>query len=202
MLRTLAAPAALAVVRSQQLQRAGVCLAAAAAKRRIASSANPNSAHYGPDDPRHSPFLKDLIAAAGVGIVAYTGYALWSPRDSHAHLPNFSWISGEPSHFLPVIQPSEVAKHTSRNDCWVIFDGEVYDVTNFLDKHSAGAESILKNAGKDVTPMFVHFHKPGTIDKLLAECHIGTLPVAAPPVSEEHRVRPDKEDVLKFFSAL
>ncbi|KAL1668051.1 cytochrome b5-like heme/steroid binding domain-containing protein, partial [Schizophyllum commune] len=52
---------------------------------------------------------------------------------------------------LPVIQPSEVAKHTSRNDCWVIFDGEVYDVTNFLDKHSAGAESILKNAGKDVT---------------------------------------------------
>ena len=53
-----------------------------------------------------------------------------------------------------------------------------------------------------VEQMFVHFHKPGTIDKLPAECHIGTLPVAAPPVSEELRVRPDKEDVLKFFSAL
>ncbi|KAL1740053.1 cytochrome b5-like heme/steroid binding domain-containing protein [Schizophyllum fasciatum] len=169
MLRTLAAPAALAVVRSHQLQRAGVGLAAAAAKRRIASSANPNSAHLGPDDPRHSPFLKDLIAAAGVGIVAYvsvacllgttacltstaqTGYVLWSPRDSHASLPSLSRILGEPSHFLPIIHPAEVARHTTRDDCWVIFDGEVYDVTNFLDKHTAGADTILKNAGKDVT---------------------------------------------------
>ncbi|TRM68066.1 cytochrome b5-like heme/steroid binding domain-containing protein [Schizophyllum amplum] len=196
MLRTLTAPLALSVLRPSHLHRAGVYLSVAAAKRRIASSANPNSTHFSPDDPRNSPLLRDLITAAGVGIVAYTGYVLW-PKDSHASL---SRILGEPSQFLPIIQPEEVARHVTRDSCWVIFDGEVYDVTNFLDKHTAGANTLLKNAGKDVTPMFVHFHKPGTIDKLPAECHIGTLPVVS--VSEQDHVHPDKEDVLRFFSAL
>jgi hypothetical protein len=40
---------------------------------------------------------------------------------------------------------------STRESCWVIIKGEVYDVTNFLDHHPGGAAIILKYAGKDAT---------------------------------------------------
>lgn len=43
---------------------------------------------------------------------------------------------------------SEVAKHNTVNDCWIIVDGKVYDVTDYIFDHPGG-ESILANAGGD-----------------------------------------------------
>jgi cytochrome b involved in lipid metabolism len=40
---------------------------------------------------------------------------------------------------------------SSRESCWVIIKGLVYDVTNFLDEHPGGAGIILKYGGKDAT---------------------------------------------------
>lgn len=45
----------------------------------------------------------------------------------------------------------EVARHTSRDDCYVILYNKVYDLTKFLPEHPGGASIILKNAGKDAT---------------------------------------------------
>ncbi|KAF9243240.1 FMN-dependent dehydrogenase-domain-containing protein [Melanogaster broomeanus] len=42
----------------------------------------------------------------------------------------------------------EVALHNSRESCWIIVHGKVYDVTDFLD---GGSKIILKYAGKDAT---------------------------------------------------
>jgi L-lactate dehydrogenase (cytochrome) len=62
-----------------------------------------------------------------------------------------------------VLNGKEVAKHkyprlplyslilSSRESCWVIIKGEVYDVTDFLDDHPGGAAIILKYGGKDAT---------------------------------------------------
>jgi len=44
--------------------------------------------------------------------------------------------------------PSEVAKHNSKESCWVIISGQVYDVTEYLDDHPGGAKAILRFAGK------------------------------------------------------
>ena len=46
---------------------------------------------------------------------------------------------------------SEVQKHTTRDSCWVIIDGQVYDATSILDTHPGGATVLLKNSGKDAT---------------------------------------------------
>ena len=45
------------------------------------------------------------------------------------------------------IDGAEVAKHTKKNDCWIVLDSYVYDVTRFLSEHPGGAPIILKNAG-------------------------------------------------------
>ena len=32
----------------------------------------------------------------------------------------------------------EVRKHKTDNDCWIVWNGGVYDVTNFLPDHPGG----------------------------------------------------------------
>jgi cytochrome b involved in lipid metabolism len=70
----------------------------------------------------------------------------------------------------------EVAKHNSKESCWTVIRGEVYDLTNWIDKHPGGADKILKICGKDGTDLFIKQHggkeKP---EKVLESFKIGTL---------------------------
>ena len=45
----------------------------------------------------------------------------------------------------------DVAQHSSKEDCWVIFDNVVYDVTDFIADHPGGEDLIMEYAGQDVT---------------------------------------------------
>jgi L-lactate dehydrogenase (cytochrome) len=47
-----------------------------------------------------------------------------------------------------MLKAAEVAKHNTRESCWVIVQGRVYDVTDFLEDHPAGPSIILRYAGK------------------------------------------------------
>ena len=49
------------------------------------------------------------------------------------------------------ISYEEVQKHNTRDSCWVIIDGQVYDATSVLRWHPAGPEVILQLAGQDAT---------------------------------------------------
>jgi L-lactate dehydrogenase (cytochrome) len=39
------------------------------------------------------------------------------------------------------ISAVEVAKHSSLDDCWIVVNGKVYDLTKFAPNHPGGAES-------------------------------------------------------------
>lgn len=41
----------------------------------------------------------------------------------------------------------EVRKHNKKDDCWIILDGKVYDVTKFLEDHPGGEEVVIDCAG-------------------------------------------------------
>ena len=60
--------------------------------------------------------------------------------------------------FTLQITRDELAKHASSDDCWVAIGGDVYDFTDFLDDHPAGAEAILKLGGTDGTEAFDAVH--------------------------------------------
>merc|ERR1712061_203749 len=69
----------------------------------------------------------------------------------------------------------EVAKHTSKESCWVVVNGEVLDVTKFLGEHPGGELAILTFAGKDASEEFNMIHPPDVIGKYAPDAVIGEL---------------------------
>ena len=53
---------------------------------------------------------------------------------------------------------AEVAMHSTTESGWVVVDGEVYDVTSFLDEHPGGKALLLSVAGTDATTTFNGIH--------------------------------------------
>merc|ERR1712063_162906 len=73
----------------------------------------------------------------------------------------------------------EVAKHTTKGDCWVVVNGEVLNVTNFLSEHPGGELAILTFAGRDATEEFNMIHPPDVIPKYAPDSIIGVVGTAA-----------------------
>lgn len=76
---------------------------------------------------------------------------------------------------------AEVAKHASADDCWVIIDHKVYDVSDFLDAHPGGNVVLEQVAGKDATTDFYQLHRQEVLTKYQDLC-IGTLQGETPEV--------------------
>merc|ERR1712187_773580 len=70
---------------------------------------------------------------------------------------------------------AEVAKHTTKDDCWVVVSGQVLNVTKFLGEHPGGELAILTFAGKDATEEFNMIHPPDVIGKYAPDAVIGVL---------------------------
>ena len=51
------------------------------------------------------------------------------------------------------ISLTDVAKHASTDDCWMIINQSVYDVTEYVYNHPGGSE-IARGCGKDATALF------------------------------------------------
>lgn len=84
----------------------------------------------------------------------------------------------------------EVQKHTGLDTgVWVVINGKVYDLTEFLSRHPGGAKIILKYAGKDALAIFNKYHASNFVDKYLTpeEC-LG-------PLIGEMEIAPDITDV-------
>ena len=45
------------------------------------------------------------------------------------------------------ISMTDLAQHNSQTDCWVGYNGKVYDITSFLPNHSGGTQAIARNCG-------------------------------------------------------
>lgn len=53
-----------------------------------------------------------------------------------------------------VLSATDVATHSTSADCWIIIDGGIYAVTNFLNSHPGGSFTITPYCGKDATNAF------------------------------------------------
>ncbi|KAI9091147.1 FMN-dependent dehydrogenase-domain-containing protein [Phlyctochytrium arcticum] len=85
-----------------------------------------------------------------------------------------------------IISFQDVAKHNSRDDCWCVIHGKVYNLTPFLDSHPGGAGVIVKQAGKDATEAFDPIHPKDIIDRFLPkDLYLGDVDEKTLPKSSE-----------------
>ncbi|CAE6360969.1 unnamed protein product [Rhizoctonia solani] len=92
-----------------------------------------------------------------------------------------------------LISYDEVQKHNTRESCWVVIRGQVYDITDFIPKHPGGVKPIVANAGTDATEIYESIHAKGLIEKMLKPSqHVGALdpataPAPNPEIEEEEK---------------
>ncbi|KAL2801076.1 FMN-dependent dehydrogenase-domain-containing protein [Aspergillus keveii] len=74
------------------------------------------------------------------------------------------------------ISTDEILKHNRSDDCWIVVENKVWDVTDFAQTHPGGSAVILKCAGKDATEEYLSVHSPALIGGYLSrDCLKGDL---------------------------
>ncbi|KAE8552582.1 hypothetical protein TMatcc_008049 [Talaromyces marneffei ATCC 18224] len=75
-----------------------------------------------------------------------------------------------------VLKKGDIALHSDSSDCWIIVNGKVWDVTNFLVNHPGGADVIFCHAGKDASFAYNQVHDPNLLGQTLpSTCLKGTV---------------------------
>lgn len=89
-----------------------------------------------------------------------------------------------------MLSAQQVAAHSSRDSCWVIIAGNVYDLTDFLDDHPGGSSVILRYAGSDATEVYEPIHPPTALeDNIPTERRLGPVDPATITPKEQQVIR-------------
>ena len=71
-----------------------------------------------------------------------------------------------------LIPDLDLMQHNTLDDCWVAYDGIVYDITGYIQKHPGSAGTMLRYCGTsdDFGNAFTVKHGTSKIDVLVYEC--------------------------------
>ena len=86
----------------------------------------------------------------------------------------FAVMGSKPAVQIRGITMEEVKTHKQKNDCWVVIEGKVYDVTNYIRYHPGG-DILLDAAGKDGTALYQHYHPWVNVQALIGKYQVGYL---------------------------
>jgi cytochrome b involved in lipid metabolism len=129
-----------------------------------------------------------IVLALGViaigGVIYASGQSSTTPVATQQTTPSQTTKTTEPrtvssadtSTAEPTYTLAEVAKHDSAEDCWMVIDGAVLDVTDYIASGQHVPE-IADGCGLDATEMFdaERHHRSPKAQRLLPEFTIGML---------------------------
>ncbi|CAA0833051.1 Cytochrome b5 isoform A [Striga hermonthica] len=87
----------------------------------------------------------------------------------------------------------EASQHNTSEDCWIVIDGKVYDVSSYLDEHPGGDDVLLRATGKDATEEFEDAGHSKTARDQMEQFFIGELDQLPPPIPELEIVHKKQE---------
>ncbi len=133
----------------------------------------------------HSSYASSLLSAYFVGALnqkiggSQVAQNIVSPTSfqSEAIPPN----NGRSPQRSPVpankttLNSAEIAKHNSKDNCWITINSKAYNVTSYLRAHPGGAGAILPYCGGDATQAFQGLPHSSYATDLLASYYIGAL---------------------------
>lgn len=129
-------------------------------------------------------FLNHLTAVVGIavmGLTFITGHtgsqAVWESKikaidnlsapDSNASAMNDSSSAKPTDQNMIALSLAEVKRHNLGSDCWSVINGNVYNLTKYVQRHPGGVGAISSLCGKDGTAAFENQHgqsaKPNNI---------------------------------------
>ncbi len=53
-----------------------------------------------------------------------------------------------------ILNMEEISKHNRQNDCWLLIDGKVYDITSYFGSHPGGDSTMSLTCGIDATAAY------------------------------------------------
>lgn len=130
------------------------------------------------------PVLAVLIFLLVIGVVSTirianfdNNYGAVSENSVANTDDNVSVIEGSPAENVEVssgISLSSLSEHSSRDDCWIAYNGKVYDITSWLPAHPGGASRIAPYCGtsEEFQKAFEREHGTKQVSRLMK---VGTL---------------------------
>lgn len=97
-------------------------------------------------------------------IVGHSGAeATWKDRIAQSQSGDLQDLTPNPSpkpntNGSITLSISEIKTHNSKSDCWSIVNGNVYNLSSYVQKHPGGAAVIANICGKDGTNAFSNQH--------------------------------------------
>ena len=70
---------------------------------------------------------------------------------------------------------NDILSHNKKDDCWVVIDNFVYDITEFLDIHPGGKRILISVSGGDVSDYFYELHKESILSEIGNDYKIGYI---------------------------
>jgi cytochrome-b5 reductase len=74
-----------------------------------------------------------------------------------------------------MVSQSELALHNKKDDLWIALNGNVYDVTLYLQYHPGGETMLMKGAGKESIEIFNYHHNWVNYNNLIGKLQVGYL---------------------------
>jgi predicted heme/steroid binding protein len=95
---------------------------------------------------------KATISIAVFIIIFVGGLLFWRAGTLQAPAPDPDTPAAEDSvpvgGFAPMVSEEALATHNTGEDCWVSYNGSVYDITDWVGKHPGGMDAIISVCGE------------------------------------------------------
>lgn len=127
-------------------------------------------------------YVTSLIALAALVMTVLVGHsgakATWEPRLNPVAAASAPAEAAptDPALTSNALTMDAVAQKNTVDNCWVVVNGMVYDLTGYANSHPGGAKNITNLCGKDATQAFSNQHgAQSRPNNTLAGFEIGTL---------------------------